>query len=234
MSLNLRPEFEDKQNVGAPFAHYLALYEAADPLEIAGRTGLVYDAGSGRFAVTLVGTAYYVNHPAFLAVEEAVADGPAAETQKTTSPLCSCDGVLRRPYEEILLLRYLIGGRYVPYGGKRLSYAEMPWGNVYLSQFKGRVVSRLAREFGKDPASLARAARSVPGLRHELLGGCDAGVRFEFLDNLYMSILLWEGDEEFPPSAQVLFDDNFRYAFTAEDMAVVGDVAIGTLKRYNG
>ncbi|MEG2633391.1 MAG: DUF3786 domain-containing protein, partial [Oscillospiraceae bacterium] len=35
--------------------------------------------------------------------------------------------------------------------------------------------------------------------------------------------------EEFMPSAQILFSDNFALAFTAEDMAVVGDISIGAL-----
>ena len=59
----------------------------------------------------------------------------------------------------------------------------------------------------------------------------DAGYEFEFLNGLYLQFLLWEGDEEFPPSAQILFSDNFPVAFVmGEDMAVVGDVSIGALK----
>ena len=40
------------------------------------------------------------------------------------------------------------------------------------------------------------------------------------------------GDEEFPPSSQILFSDNFPVSFQAEDMAVMGDVIIGSLKAY--
>ena len=59
----------------------------------------------------------------------------------------------------------------------------------------------------------------------------DAGYEFEFLNDLYLRFLLWEGDGEFPPSAQILFSDNFPLAFVqGEDMAVVGDVSIGVLK----
>jgi hypothetical protein len=68
-----------------------------------------------------------------------------------------------------------------------------------------------------------------PGLKFEKLDKSDAGYRFEFMSGLYMSFLLWEGDDEFPASAQILFDDNFPHAFTAEDIAVVGDVAISRL-----
>ena len=63
------------------------------------------------------------------------------------------------------------------------------------------------------------------------LSNGDAGYEFEFINELYLRFLLWEGDEEFPPSAQILFSDNFPVAFVqGEDMAVVGDVSIGALK----
>jgi hypothetical protein len=68
-------------------------------------------------------------------------------------------------------------------------------------------------------------------LNAEPLPQGDAGYRFEFLNGLYLSIILWAGDDEFPPSAQILFDDNFVFAFTAEDLAAVGEVVIDRLKR---
>ena len=59
--------------------------------------------------------------------------------------------------------------------------------------------------------------------------GCDAGYEFEFMDGLWLRFMFWQADEDFPPSSQILFSDNFALAFTAEDMAVVGDVSIGAL-----
>ena len=58
----------------------------------------------------------------------------------------------------------------------------------------------------------------------------DASYEFEFMNDLFVRFILWEGDEEFPPSSQILFSDNFPIAFSAEDMAVVGDISIGLLK----
>ena len=40
----------------------------------------------------------------------------------------------------------------------------------------------------------------------------------------------WEGDDEFPPSSQILFSDNFAACFAAEDLAVVGDISINMMK----
>ena len=69
----------------------------------------------------------------------------------------------------------------------------------------------------------------------ELVGGKaldygDAGYEFELINGLYMRFALWAGDEEFPPSSQILFSDNFPVAFHGEDMTVCGDVSIGTIK----
>ena len=57
----------------------------------------------------------------------------------------------------------------------------------------------------------------------------DIGWEFEFMPGLSIRFAIWNADDEFPPSAQILFSDNFRYAFDAEDMAVVGDVFIKIL-----
>ena len=38
------------------------------------------------------------------------------------------------------------------------------------------------------------------------------------------------GDEEFPPSAQILFSDNFPVAYAEEDVAYIGDVVLDYMK----
>lgn len=45
-----------------------------------------------------------------------------------------------------------------------------------------------------------------------------------------MRILVWEGDDEFQPNAQVLYSDNFSAGFAAEDRVVAGDILIGVIK----
>jgi hypothetical protein len=67
------------------------------------------------------------------------------------------------------------------------------------------------------------------GFKAEKSGNGDAGYRFEFMNGLFMTFILWAGDDEFRATAQILFDDNFPHAFTAEDMAAVCDTAIGYL-----
>ena len=51
-------------------------------------------------------------------------------------------------------------------------------------------------------------------------------MKIEIYPDYQVQMLLWEGDDEFPPSSQILFSDNFPVSFQAEDMAVMGDVII--------
>ena len=58
----------------------------------------------------------------------------------------------------------------------------------------------------------------------------DAGYEFELLDGYRMRIMVYEGDEEFAPTSQILYTDNFADGFAAEDRVVAGDILISAIK----
>jgi hypothetical protein len=234
----------------APMKHYKGVYRAQSPEEIANRTGLIFDAVSSSFSVTLLGAAYRAGYPDFDLVPAQAAYNeyarspsancvPAAHNAhsqtnadtKEPSPSANCIPAANG-YEKLLIIRYLTEGSYTLPSGKLVSYEELPWGSVYMQNFRGRVIGRLAREFGRGPVAFPDLIESLPNLRYEQLSMGDYACRIEFLDNIFVSIIYYEGDDEFPASFQILFDDNIKYAFTAEDVAVVGDVLIGRLKAY--
>ena len=55
--------------------------------------------------------------------------------------------------------------------------------------------------------------------------------KIEFFNGQFVRFILWAGDDEFPPSSQILFSDNFPLSFETYDLAVVGDISITTLKK---
>ena len=59
----------------------------------------------------------------------------------------------------------------------------------------------------------------------------DAGYQFDFLGGYRMQIMVYAGDDEFPPSAQVLYSANFESGFAAEDRVVAGDLLITSIKK---
>jgi len=205
---------------GNPLRYYRAIYRDLDPSEIAQRCGLEFNKETSRLRLRVLGTEYSVPHPEFALLNR----DEKEETDSGTVP----EG---DPYEKILFLRYLCEGKYFPSQGKRLSYNEIPWGTVYYRNFEGRCLKRCARVFGKDLQKFVKMIENNPNLRAEALNVGDASYRLEFINGLYITIILWGADDEFQPSAQILFDDNFVFAFTAEDLAVAGEVLTDRLKK---
>lgn len=199
------------QKTAEPLRHYMRIYRELDPHEIARRCSIEFDHEKSAFSLRLMGTGYYASFPEFA--------------------LISADGEHdAHVYETILLLRYLCEGKLLPPHGKQLSYNEIPWGEVYYRNFEGRCLRRFALAFGRDVPAFAKMIGQNPRLGAVPVSKGDAAYRIEFINGLFITVILWQGDDEFPPSSQILFDDNFVFAFTAEDIAVVGDVLINRLK----
>ncbi|MCL1836259.1 MAG: DUF3786 domain-containing protein [Treponema sp.] len=196
-----------------PLSYYQTIYQSLDPLEIARKCNLEFNGGA--FNLRVMGTEYRVSHPEF-----ALLDNDGSEVHEA--------------YEKILFIRYLCEGKYFPSQGKQLSYNEFPWGALYYSNFKGRCLKRFANTFGRDIPAFVKMIEQNPQLRAAPLKIGDAAYRLEFCSGLYVSLILWQADDEFSPSAQILFDDNFVFAFTAEDLAVVGEVLVNRLKKLLG
>lgn len=190
-----------------PFAHYCDQWKEMDPAARSAESGVPYDAETGTFTVTLLGVTYHLHWPEF-AID---ADGGAGFA-------------LQNIPAQILLMRYVMESKPVPFGGKFLTFREMPWGDVYIKPFTGRCLTRAAFTFGTRLPAF-RAAMEKMGAAKVDHG--DAGYQVEFLPGLFMQILVWEGDDEFPPNSQILFSDNFAEAFAAEDRVVCADILIG-------
>ena len=192
-----------------PFAHYEEKFRTLDPAEVTGRLSHVsYEAG--EFRLELMGRHFAVAHPAYA--------------------IRALDGGKLPPLPtQTFLLRYLLESRDVAFGGSWKTFREMPWGEMYIQPYTGRVRTRAAFTFGTRVAAFRTAcekmgAQSVP---HG-----DAGFRFDLIGGYQMQILVWEGDDEFPPNAQVLYSDNFADGFAAEDRVVAGDILISTIKSF--
>lgn len=208
------PTYEKDNKERIPFEHYKAVYEKQDPKEISARTGLPYDEEKQVFTLNFLYKTYEVSWPGF-AVNRTEEDGEFC-------PLLEMDAA------RILVIRHLTEGCAAVSTGNFLTYREMPWGEVYFRQFSGRCIMRLAFSYGNRLEVFNRAMERLGAEKLEL---ADASWEFEILDGFPVRFLLWAGDEEFPPSAQILFGDNFPIAFHTEDLAVIGDISITTLKK---
>jgi hypothetical protein len=49
---------------------------------------------------------------------------------------------------------------------------------------------------------------------------------FQPLPRIAIHLALWEGDDEFPPEAGILFDANIQHELAAEDIAVLSGILV--------
>ena len=190
-----------------PFAHYEAKFKELNPTEAVSRLPSVAWDGK-EFTLTLLGKRYTIAHPDY-AIRALDGGNPPQMTAQT------------------LLLRYLTESAPTDWNGSWKTFREMPWGEVYMKAFSGRALGRAAFTFGHKLADFRNACEKMGG---EAVKHGDAGYEIPFIGNYRMRILIWEGDEEFPPSAQILYSDNFAEGFTAEDRAVAADLLINAIR----
>lgn len=191
-----------------PFSYYEELFQKLNPEQAIGRLGVKWD--GKEFYVNLMGPEYAIAWPDY-AIRALDGD--------KVPPLLT----------QTFLLRYLLECREVAWQGQWKTFREMPWGELYIKPYTGRVLTRAAFTFGTRVQKFREACEKMGAipLKHG-----DAGFQFDLIGSYQMQILVWEGDDEFPPNAQVLYSDNFADGFAAEDRVVAGDILITTIKSF--
>lgn len=190
-----------------PFEFYREKFAALDAQKAAERLGVPFC--DGAFVVTLLGTTYRISHPQYAI--EADSDGIALHSLPA----------------QTFLLRLILEGKPAAHSDEFRTFRELPWGEVYIKPFTGRVLTRAAFSFGTCPEKFRRAAEKLGALP---LKHGDAAYEFVLWDGYRMRMIVWEGDDEFPPNAQILYSANFADGFAAEDRVVAGDLLISALK----
>ena len=184
-----------------PFEYYAELFAKADAQEMAERTGTEFD--GEKFYVNLLGVEYAISYPT------------AAFTPGAALPV------------QTFILRWLLEGKKVSWQGNWKTFREMPWGELYIKPYTGRVLTRAAFTFGFKLEKFRAACEKMGAVavKHG-----DAGYQLQLLPGFWMQIMVWEGDDEFPPNAQVLYTDNFEDGIAPEDRVVAGDIIITAIK----
>lgn len=185
-----------------PFSFYEEKFKGLDPTDVTQRLPFVTFDGTA-FRLTLLGTEYAITWPAY-----SIEPKPALPVQT-------------------FLLRRLLEGSSKVWLGTWKTFREMPWGEMYNTPYTGRVLTRAAFTFGFKLPKFAAACEKLGGRK---LSHGDEGYEFDFFGPFKMQILMWAGDDEFPPNAQVLYTENFADCFAAEDRVVAGDILITCIK----
>jgi len=130
--------------------------------------------------------------------------------------------------ERVLLLHYLAQAKGTPPAGRLITYRDLPSGLVYYPTFAKRTVDQLVRHFGENPERLVAAAATLGGWTTDL---GDTGIVIPAFRNAPITLVLWHGDEEFPATANLLFDANIGDFLEPEGVTITCEVMTWRLVR---
>lgn len=138
----------------------------------------------------------------------------------------AADGSAIPEETQILLLDYLLTADGTVPGGRFVGFSELPGGGFYGEAFRSYSSARLIRRLDGDAAAFRSAAGKLGG---EPLSLGDASFSFRALPHLALAAVWWNGDDEFPAEATVLFDQTGSLPLPIDGMAAIGRILCSRL-----
>lgn len=139
---------------------------------------------------------------------------------KEREVLMAC-GALAGQMQAVLILHYLIG--FLRHGyhprGEWISFKETRDGKLFWPAFQESAIKPLVQSLQSDPKGLVCRLSSRLGGRKA--DGGDVAFEVATFPCVFVRLVFWQGDEELPPEASLLFDRGLTEIYSTEDVAVL-------------
>jgi len=119
--------------------------------------------------------------------------------------------------EQVLILHYFAAPSGNVPTGRWVAYREIRDASFYYSAFVKRAIDPLKKVFGAQPQALEKPAGLLGGLALGDIG--DVAYQFRAFPRVPVQLIIYAGDEEFPPEANILFDQTIGDILSPEDIA---------------
>lgn len=154
-----------------------------DPVEMAENAGGRYDSATGQIIISYINQVLRVDRQAVI-----ITENPNFRLSRN---------------EVTCILQYFASASGLPPRNTWISFLELPDGPHHFVPFQKEAMKPLAKAFGANLESFARLALAMGG---QPLNMGDQGFSLQVLPKLSLAFAVWEGDEEFPAKANILFD----------------------------
>ena len=130
--------------------------------------------------------------------------------------------------EKILILHYLLTARGESMRQIPITFRQVEEGPFYYSAFTKRALDPLAQTFGGEPRGLLDCGSRLGAVATEL---GDASITLKALPRVPVTFVIWGGDDELPPQANILFDESIVSYLPTEDIVVLSSMIVYRLIR---
>jgi hypothetical protein len=141
------------------------------------------------------------------------------------------DGRPTSTFDTAMLLYYLSQADGEIPTGLWISFRDLPGGGSYHQAFQGYSGDRICRAFEADPDALGRSAAVFGGWPLPEIAA--TAYAFQPLPLIRLAVVLWQGDEEIPSRANVLFDEMASHHLPTDGLALLGAGLAGRLLAHH-
>jgi hypothetical protein len=131
--------------------------------------------------------------------------------------------------DRILILHYLTQAKGTPLANEVIAYKQLPGGRNYFPTFYKRAIKPLIDHFGRQPQQLIEVAENLGGYKVDY---GDVAVTINAFKQVPVTLVLWQGDEEFPPEGNILFDATVSDYLSTEDINVLCEIIAWRLVKF--
>ena len=194
-----------REKMLAQVSEMRAALRSRDPRDLALRCAVEFNAGF--FRIKFYGDLYLVSFPD---LEVSVA---------ATKKVCGLN-------RAAMFLYYLQTADGSSPKGKWAAFRDLPGGMFYHQAYQGYSGDRLAKAIDNRINVFERAAKNLGGMTLAL---GDAAFAFDALPRVRVAAIYNAGDEDFPATANVLFDESASHYLPTDALAGVGSALVDRL-----
>jgi len=159
--------------------------KSCDPDLIVSRTGCQFDPIQAQYMVTVWDQPYCVDLKKYEI-------RPQDKELKTD-----------HEYWHLFILYFLMKSKNLNPSGTWVSEKDIPGGATFFRGPHTIPTNLIAKRFGEDIDRFKRACENLKGIPLEM---ADAAFLFHITPTIPVAVLFWQGDEDFPSEAKLLFD----------------------------
>ena len=202
---------EEKYNIGVTLKKAIKELSQSDPRTVCLNSAVIFNREQESYILPYLNRKYLVNHHS--GQVRPFSEGAAAVSI----------------HQQILFLHYLINAKGTPLKNEWITFKELPGGQIYVGPYQNRTIRPLLQYFGAQPEKLPATARDFGG-QPAAFG--DHAVTFYPFPRVPLTFVLWAGDEEFPPSGNILYDASAADYLATEDYALLPGLIIWEMAAY--
>lgn len=160
-----------------------------DPKSTESRTGAVFNSANSSFELKCLGQDIHVS----------LKDSAITASSETGKYLVNDLG----KYSRLSILSYLTGAKDIPLTGALVRPSDLSGGGIFVRGTHVVPIDDIARQFGEKPEELLPVGKELGGSESDY---GDLSLEFFPFPRVPMTIIVWAGDEDFPPKASLLCD----------------------------